>query len=156
MVVINIYGVPGSQKSKFLSSMYSVLACNDKDCSIIGDFNVDLTKNMFSITGEIVDRLDRAKHSDMVVMNTPILLQAIYYRQMDLPEPDMFEIIAYKLYQRYTNVNVLIEDPSNSYLYRDIKDMLNKYGIEYETVKSITDSHYATLLNEYFRSCESL
>lgn len=147
MLVINIFGVPGTQKSKFLSSTYSTLACNDVDCGVIGDINVDLNKNTFSILGSILDRIESEKHKDVIVTNTPILLQTVYYRQNDLPSPDMFEIIAYKMYQKYSNLNILIEDPNNTYVYRDIKDMFTKYDIPYELVTNIQDTNYAIILS---------
>lgn len=147
MIVVNIFGVPGTQKSKFISSTYSTLACNDVDCGIVGDFNVDLNKNMFMLLGSIVDRFDEYKHKDVIVTNTPLLLQPVYYRQNDLPVPDMFEILVYQLFQKYTNVNILVEDPNNSYIYRDIKEMFAKYDIPYELVTSIQDATYAVILS---------
>lgn len=148
MLVINIYGIPGSQKSKFLSNAFSTLSYKDEDCAIIGDFNIDLNKNAFSILGNIVDRLDSAKHNDVVITNTPILLQPVYYRQSDLPDYDMFEIISYHLYQKYTNINIVVEDPNNTHIYRDLIDIFRKYEIPYETVRDVDDYTYFSIIQK--------
>lgn len=144
MICLNIYGMPCSNKSKFLSTFYSNLAYKGHSVSVIGgDINIDINKNMFHILGSIVDRIDSAKHEDIVITTTPIMLQPIYYRQNGYPEPDMFEIICSKMYRKYQNMNVLIIDPDNSYLYRDLLDLFQKYDIPYEAVTCIED--YACL-----------
>lgn len=148
MILINIYGIPGSQKSKFLSNAYSTLTYKGEDVEIIGDFNIDLDKNMYYILGEVLDRLDSARHKDVVITNTPLLFQSVYYRQSELPDPDMFEIITYQLYQKYNNVNIVVEDPTKSYLYRDLIDMFNKYEIPYETVNSVDDYAYFSIIQK--------
>lgn len=139
MIVLNIYGAPGSKKAKYLSSFYFRLIQNDINCQIVGDFNIDITKNHFRILGDVIDKLDSAKHEDVILNISPILLQPIYYRQSDEPEPDMFEILSHKIYKRYQNMNILIEDPKDSYLYRDIKSLLDRYDIQYDLVRSPED-----------------
>lgn len=146
MLVVNIYGIPGSQKSRFLSSAFSTLSYKNQDCTIIGDFNIDLNKNMFHILGEIIDKLDSAKHNDVVIINTPLLFQSVYYRQTELPNPDMFEILTYQLYQDYNNINIVVADPNNTYIYRDLIDMFNKYELPYETVKGVDDYAWTSVL----------
>ena len=146
MLVVNIYGIPGSQKSKFLSNAFSTLSYKNEDCAIIGDFNVDLNKNSFNILGDILTRLNSARSNDVVITNTPLLMQPIYYRQTDLPDPDMFEIIVNQLYQNYNNFNVIVQDPNNSYIYRDLLDLFAKYDIPYSLVKSVDDYAWQSVL----------
>lgn len=148
MIVLNIYGIPGSQKSKFLSNAFAKLSYKGEECAIIGDFNIDLSKNSFHILGNILDKLDTAKHKDIVINSTPLLLQPVYYRQTELPDPDMFEILTYQMYLKYTNVNIVVDDPSNTYIYRDLIDMFSKYEIPYDVVKSIDDYTYSAILQK--------
>jgi len=139
MIVLNIFGVPGSKKDKYLSLFYSQLVQNDIKVQIIGSFNIDVSKNPLKILGDVVDKLDSAKQEDVILSISPLLLQSVYYRQSEEPEPDMFEILSYKKYQCYQNINILIDDPKDSYLFKDVKSLLDRYDIPYDLVRSPED-----------------
>ena len=63
-----------------------------------------------------------------------------------MQKPDMFEILTYQLYQDYNNINIVVADPNNTYIYRDLIDMFNKYELPYETVKGVDDYAWTSVL----------
>jgi len=162
LIVINIFGVPGSGKSTMASYIFYKLKSNKINCELVTEVAKDavwdrnnkaLTNQMY-ITGNQCYRIERLKDEvDVVITDSPLMLQPIYYRLNGLPEPDMFEIILYKMFEQYQNINLILPMPDGydtngrvhteqqlANIFDKMLDILDKYEIQTIPIDHNTDS----------------
>jgi len=115
MIIINLYGGPGSGKSTNAAKILYQLKSEGYKVELVTEFAKDLTYdesksigNQLYVFGEQYNRIAKLEGKvDIVVTDSPILLSDIYCsdeRIRQLLKPLLFEI-----YDRYHNINVFIE-----------------------------------------------
>lgn len=157
MIVINLWGVPSSGKSTAAAYLFYRLKDAGINCELISevskdmcwDNNVAALKNQLYITGNQSYKLSRLSDKvDVAITDAPLLLQGVYYKLNNLPEPDMMDIILNQLAAEYENYNYLlpipdfevsrigrIHDNSDSEkIHEMILDMLNKFDHKYTCI----------------------
>lgn len=157
MLCINMYGSPSTGKSSFASLIFHKLKSKGINCELVTEVAKDMVwdgdstalKDQLVISGNQNYRLSRlADKVDIAITDAPILLQLVYYRMRECPEPDLFEKVMYGYYSRYNNINYLL--PINLSFYNpigrihdssqiididtSIKNLLSRLNVEYEEV----------------------
>lgn len=167
MTVINLLGVPGSGKSTAAAYIFYRLKEAGINCELVTEVAKDMVwddnmialKNQLYIAGSQSYRLSRLDSKvDVVVTDAPLMLQAVYYRYNNCPEPSMFEVILNRISEQYKNINLLLPIPpkiekigrihgetESENIFDSIVHMLDKYDIKYEMVRRDSKS-----LDEYF------
>lgn len=175
MKVINLFGCPGAGKSTAAAYIFYRLKDAGLNCELCTEYAKDMVfdkntialKNQLYIAGNQSYRLDRLRNSgvQVVVTDAPLMLQTVYYRRNNCPEPDMFEIIINNVNNDFDNMNYLlpvpdevssigrIHDINDSYeIHRQIVDLFNRYNMSYTNIG--TDiSYYDRIADFAIISC---
>ena len=169
MIVVNIFGVPGSGKSASAAYIFYKLKEAGINVELVTEFAKDLVwednykaiSNQLYIAGNQYYRLSKLDGKvDVVVTDSPLMLQSVYYRWNSGSNPDMFDVIIYGLDKQYTNFNYILpipkkvdpngrvhtrEDSIN--IYRLINEEFKKFNIEY-TEKNIDVHSYNEIVED--------
>lgn len=164
MLVVNMLGVPGSGKSTAAAYIFYKLKEAGVNCELVTEVAKDMVWdnnntalcNQLYVAGSQSYRLDRLNGKvDVVVTDAPLMLQPVYYRMNKCPEPDMFDIIMYRLSSRYDNYNYVLPIPTNvntigrihdinsaSMIHASMINLLDKYNIYYKTITTRSEHEY--------------
>ncbi len=161
MIVVNLFGSPGSGKSTSAAYVFSKLKMLNYNCELVTEFAKDATwennqtalSNQFYVFGQQSYRLSRLKEQvDIVITDSPLFLSVIYANPAI--DKDAFSKLIMDECGNYTNINFLIartkkynpcgrnqtEEEANQ-LGIKIKRALDEYNIPFEAVKGDYDGY---------------
>lgn len=164
-VVINLFGSPGAGKSTGAAWLFAQLKMRNINAELVTEFAKDKTweNNAVALScqeyvfGKQSYKLARCRdYVDVIVTDSPLPLGIIYNSTPHLGEEFNRTII--NVFNTYDNMNYFIErdkpynpigrnqtELESDRLTDDIKQMLNKYGIQYDTILG-TEGAYKTIL----------
>ena len=151
MILINLFGVPSAGKSTGSAYIFSQLKLRGINAELVTEFAKDKvyeeSKEVFNnqayIFGKQYFRISRCQDKvDVVITDSPLLL-SVFYNNSELLGKE-FESLVCKVFNSYDSLNYLLlrdkpynpigrfqtEEESNA-LAQPMKDMLNKYNVNY-------------------------
>jgi len=152
-IVVNLFAGPGAGKSTGACSVYSAVKMNGIDCEYVSEFAKDkvwehndaVMKCQFYISGKQAFKISRVYGKvDVIITDSPILLGAFYGEKTS----EKLKEAIVEEYSKYNNLNIFIErckeyNPNGRMQTKEealeidkkIKEMLDKYKIDYTTVR---------------------
>ena len=163
MVVVNIYGVPGSGKSTAAAYLFYKFKEAGVNAELITEFTKDLIwednykaiSNQFYVAGNQLYRLTRIKDKvDVVVTDSPMLLQPVYYKYNGGTMPDVFELLIHEIDKEFQNINYVLPIPTEIEsagrihdindainIYKLIADTFERYDVPYKEINRKTEEY---------------
>jgi hypothetical protein len=155
MILVNLFGTPGSGKSSGSAYIFSQLKKNGINAELVTEFAKDKvweeSKEVFNnqayIFGKQYFRISRCQNKvDVIVTDSPLLLSAFYNHDETLGET--FNQLVVNVFNSYNSMNYFLlrdkpynpigrfqtEEESNN-LIVPMKKFLNKYNIDYSIKK---------------------
>lgn len=167
MLIVNLYGAPGSGKSLGASYIFSRLKLQGINAELVTEYakdkvyeeNVEVFRNQAYVFGKQYFRTSRLEGKvDVVVTDSPLLLATIYNNSEVLGEP--FNDVIATVAKSYETINVLLlrnhaystsgryqSEKESDDLVPVIRDMMTKYGILYNEYYSSEDT-YNNIVND--------
>lgn len=114
MLVVNLFGGPGTGKSTLAAALFSNLKIKGVNVELVTEFAKDLVwsernkelQDQVYILGKMYHKLWRLKDKvDVVVIDSPLPL-CVYYDQGKTPGIDEFVV---GLFNQFKNINILLE-----------------------------------------------
>lgn len=159
MLVVNLFGAPGSGKSTGAAKIFSELKFEGANCELVTEYAKDklwegsqaVFNDQIYIFAKQNFRLSRLeKIVDVVVTDSPILLSLIYNKG----QPSSFDRLVLDKFEGYNNFNVFLnrvkpyqpigrfqnESESNA-ISHDIKRLLNSYFIPYNEIEGCKEGY---------------
>ena len=152
MVVVNLFGGPGSGKSTTCAGVFSKLKLAGLNCEMsleyvkdkIWENSLNVLDDQIYVFGKQFHRLNCLKDKvDVIITDSPILLSIIYNKEMS----NYLDDLIVEQFRKFNNLNYyLVRDESFNQTGRihnleesvekdnQIKIMLNEYNISYTTV----------------------
>ena len=152
MVVVNLFGGPGSGKSTTCAGVFSKLKLAGVNCEMaleyvkdkIWENSLNVLDDQIYVFGKQFHRLNCLKDkADVIITDSPILLSIIYNKEMS----NYLDDLIVEQFRKFNNLNYyLVRDESFNQTGRihnleesvekdnQIKIMLNEYNISYTTV----------------------
>lgn len=166
MKVINLFGVPGAGKSTGAAYIFSRLKMLGINVELVTEFakdkvyedNMSVFENQAYIFGKQSFKMSRCRNKvDYIVTDSPLLLSAFY--NTDPVLGDSFNEVVNNVFNSYENINFYVErsKPYNSSgrlqteqesnkMMLPLKNMLDHFGVEYQTVSGEL-SGYDAIIN---------
>ena len=151
MIIVNLFGSPGSGKSTGAAYIFSHLKMLGVNAELVTEFakdkvwenSVDVLNDQMYVFGTQHHRINRcADKVDVIVTDSPLLLSAIYNKS-DLLGEEFNDLVA-KIAKSYTSVNYFITrskpynpigrlhtEEESATISQDIKELLKKYNVSY-------------------------
>lgn len=172
MIIVNLFGAPGSGKSTGAAYIFSQLKMLGVDAELVTEFakdkvwenNTEVLNNQTYVFGKQHFRISRcADKVDVIVTDSPLLLSAIYNHSELLGEE--FNDLVAKIFKSYTSVNYFIsrskpynpngrlqtENESDG-IADEIKTLLGRYDVKYTEVSGNTVG-YDKIVEDVYRIC---
>ena len=114
MLVVNLFGGPGTGKSTLAAALFSNLKIKGVNAELVTEFAKDLVwsernkelQDQVYILGKMYHKLWRLKDKvDVVVIDSPLPL-CVYYDQGKTPGMEDFVV---ELFNQFRNINILLE-----------------------------------------------
>lgn len=155
MICVNLYGAPGVGKSTSAAYLFYALKSYGFNCELVTEVAKDYCweennvalRNQLLIAGQQQFRLDRLKDKvDIVITDSPLMLQTIYYKLNDCPREGLFNELIYAYYNEYDNLDFFLpiiekaKDEGRIHLEQsgqiqnEIINMFNEYKINAEKI----------------------
>lgn len=167
MIVINLFGCPGAEKSTGAAYIFAKLKMNGVNAELVGEFakdkvweeNVIAFQNQAYLFGEQSYRLSRCRDKvDVIVTDSPLPLSIVYNTSSYLG--DNFEYSVMDVFRSYENLNYLVkrvkpynpvgrhesEEESNALLDK-IERIMERYSIDYRVVNG-DEKGYCDIIEE--------
>lgn len=170
MIIINLFGAPGSGKSTGAAYIFSQLKMLGVDAELVTEFakdkvwenNTEVLNNQTYVFGKQHFRISRcADKVDIIVTDSPLLLSAIYNHSELLGEE--FNNLVAKIFKSYNSVNYFISrskpynpngrlqtESESDEIANEIKALLGKYDVEYTEVSGNTTG-YDKIVEDVYR-----
>ena len=150
MKVINLFAGPRVGKSTLAAGVFYELRKNQ--ISVELDFNYEQHfEDQFYILAKQYRKLNMLQNFEYAITDSP-LLQTVIYNNPEKFNQILYEQVALELYNKYNNINFLIERNNKDFTYQKwncnesiteallydekIKSLLDKNNIPYTTLKS--------------------
>ena len=179
MIIINLFGAPGSGKSTGAAYIFSQLKMLGVDAELVTEFakdkvwenNTEVLNNQTYMFGKQHFRISRCVDKvDVIVTDSPLLLSAIYNKSELLGEE--FNDLVAKIFKSYNSVNYFINrskpynpngrlqtESESDKIADEIKALLKKYDVEYTDINGDTTGYNQVVidvLREFVPSDSSL
>lgn len=151
MIVVNLFGGPGSGKSAGVAYIFSKLKMLGINCELVTEFakdkvweeNTEVFKNQAHIFGKQYFKLTRvARKVDVIITDSPLLNSVLYNKDPVLGND--FNSVVIRAFNTFDNMNYLIkrvkkynpkgrlqtEEESNA-IYNEILDILEENELDY-------------------------
>lgn len=171
-IVVNLFGGSGYGKSTCAAYIFSQLKKDNYNVEFVFEFPKDLIYmtditppfNQAFVFGNQLWKIEQyLKNVDIVITDSPILLSIVYNNTDYLG--DSFAETVIKAFNSFNNINFLIEksfdyntsgryqtEQEASISHREIKDLLIKYQIQYQTVSANDYDVIINSITNYYRS----
>lgn len=157
MLLVNLYGAPGTGKSTGAAYIYSKLKLGEINCELVTEFAKDMIwdenkkaiYNQAYVFGNQYYRISRLENEvDVVVTDSPTLLSIIYNKDRRLGKEftDLVKSVSlsyenrldilFKRVKQYRTVGRLHNEEQSDKLYNEIKDLLDIVNPEYKIVEA--------------------
>jgi len=172
MIIVNLFGAPGSGKSTGAAYIFSQLKMLGVDAELVIEFakdkvwenNTEVLNNQTYVFGKQHFRISRcADKVDVIVTDSPLLLSAIYNHSELLGEE--FNDLVAKIFKSYTSVNYFISrskpynpngrlqtEKESDGIADEIKTLLGRYDVKYTEVSGNTVG-YDKIVEDVYRIC---
>lgn len=162
MLLVNLYGAPGTGKSTGAAYIYSKLKLEGINCELVTEFAKDMVwdenkkaiQNQAYVFGNQYYRISRLENEvDVIITDSPILLSIIYNKdkRLDKEFQDLVKSVAlsyenrldilFKRVKQYKTIGRLHNEEQSDKLYNEIKDLLDTVNPEYEIVEATQDGY---------------
>ena len=162
MLLVNLYGAPGTGKSTGAAYIYSKLKLDEVNCELATEFAKDMVwdenkkaiYNQAYVFGNQYYRISRLENEvDVVITDSPILLSIIYNKDKRLGKEftDLVKSVSlsyenrldilFKRVKQYKTIGRLHNEEQSDKLYDEIKDLLDTVNPEYEIVEATQDGY---------------
>lgn len=162
MLLVNLYGAPGTGKSTGAAYIYSKLKLEEVNCELATEFAKDMVwdenkkaiYNQAYVFGNQYYRISRLENEvDVVITDSPILLSIIYNKDRRLGKEftDLVKSVSlsyenrldilFKRVKQYKTTGRLHNEEQSDKLYDEIKDLLDTVNPEYEIVEATQDGY---------------
>ena len=162
MLLVNLYGAPGTGKSTGAAYIYSKLKLDEVNCELVTEFAKDMVwdenkkaiYNQAYVFGNQYYRISRLENEvDVVITDSPILLSIIYNKDRRLGKEftDLVKSVSlsyenrldilFKRVKQYKTIGRLHNEEQSDKLYDEIKDLLDTVNPEYEIVEATQDGY---------------
>lgn len=169
MLVVNLFGGPGTGKSTLAAALFSNLKIKGVNAELVTEFAKDLVwsernkelQDQVYILGKMYHKLWRLKDKvDVVVIDSPLPL-CVYYDQGKTPGMDEFVM---GLFNQFRNINILLErnfpyqqegryqdEEGAVNVHNDIRKLLDTTHVNYAKCHSpevtVSSTQYAILVD---------
>jgi len=162
LLLVNLYGAPGTGKSTGAAYIYSKLKLDEINCELVTEFAKDMVwdenkkaiYNQAYVFGNQYYRISRLENEvDVVVTDSPTLLSIIYnkdrrlgkeftdlVKSVSLSYENRLDILLRRVKQ-YKTVGRLQNEEQSDKLYNEIKDLLDIVNPEYEIVEATQNGY---------------
>lgn len=162
MILVNLYGAPGTGKSTGAAYIYSKLKLDGINCELVTEYAKDMVwdqnrkaiYNQAYIFGNQYYRISRLENEvDVVITNSPLLLSIIYNKDKRLGNEFIQLVksvsnsyenridILFKRVKEYKTVGRLHNEEQSDKLYNEIKDLLDIVNPDYEVVEATQEGY---------------
>ena len=154
MLVVNLFGSPGTGKSTLSAYIFSQLKFLGVNCELVTEFAKDVVweenykalENQLYISGQQSYKLSKLQGKvDVAIIDSPLILGGFYNQDKDIAE-DLNNLLL-KIFNSYQNMNFYLkrekpynpigrmqtEEESNQIAINILK-LLNKYNLPYDIV----------------------
>lgn len=154
MLVINLFGSPGTGKSTLSAYIFSKLKLMGVNCELVSEFAKDLVweenytalENQLYISGHQSYKLSKLKGKvDVVIVDSPLILGGFYNHDENINE-DLNKLLL-KIFNSYNNMNFFLkrvkkynpagriqtEEESNE-IAKELLDLIDNFNLDYEIV----------------------
>lgn len=176
MIVVNLFGAPGSGKSTGAAYIFAQLKLAGVNAELVQEFAKDkvyeesakVFQNQVYILGKQSFRLSRLEGAvDVVVIDSPVLLSCYYHKAKNSIDQGHFNAVVQNIHQSYDNLNYFIvrakpysgagrfqsESEANKVaedLFELFTPMIRELGEEMSTIKGNEDG-YDFIVSEILR-----
>lgn len=114
MIVVNLYGGPGSGKSTIAASLFAELKWKGINCELVTEYAKDkvwegsfnILDNQLYIFAKQHHRLFRLKNKvDVIITDSPLLFSLFYGKDM----PQCFKELVISSYKNFNNIDIFLE-----------------------------------------------
>lgn len=162
MILVNLYGAPGTGKSTGAAYIYSKLKLEGINCELVTEYAKDMVwdqnkkaiYNQAYIFGNQYYRISRLENEvDVVITDSPLLLSIIYNKDKRLGNEFIQLVksvsnsyenridILFKKVKQYKTVGRLHNEEQSDKLYNEIKDLLDTVNPDYEVVEATQEGY---------------
>ena len=162
MILVNLYGAPGTGKSTGAAYIYSKLKLEGINCELVTEYAKDMVwdqnrkaiYNQAYIFGNQYYRISRLENEvDVVITDSPLLLSIIYNKDKRLGNEFIQLVksvsnsyenridILFKRVKEYSIVGRLHNEEQSDKLYNEIKDLLDIVNPDYEIVEATQEGY---------------
>ncbi len=154
MILVNLFGGPGSGKSTFAARLFSELKAVGINAELVSEYakdkvyeeNKTVFKNQLYLFAKQYYKIATcADKVDVVVTDSPLLLSIIYNKSPILGEE--FEKLVLKISNSFNNINLFVErthdyqndgrihsEEESNEISKQILELLSKEAIEFEKI----------------------
>ena len=168
MLVVNLFGAPGSGKSTGAAYVFSKLKMLGVNAELVTEFAKDkvwegseaVFKNQAYIFGKQYFRISRLQDKvDVVITDSPILLSSFYANDPVLGEE--FDTLITKVFNSYDSLNVFIDrvkpyNPAGRFQNEQESDKLKKEMVDFLLQHNILTLHYNGDIEGYDKLVEDI
>lgn len=118
MIVVNLFGAPGSGKSTGAAYIFAQLKLAGVNAELVQEFAKDkvyeesakVFQNQVYILGKQSFRLSRLEGAvDVVVVDSPVLLSCYYHKAKNSVSQEHFNAVVQDIHRNYDNMNFFVE-----------------------------------------------
>lgn len=160
MLVINLFGAPGSGKSTVAAGVYHLMKAEGHICEFAQEYAKELVwadaagrvgetppsmRDQLGIFAEQNRRLERIRnHVDFVVTDSPILMSSVY---APAQYPESFHRLVLDMFRSYQNMNFFLErivpyenigrlhtEEESQLIGSTIRDLLQRHGVPFQAL----------------------
>ena len=162
MLLVNLYGAPGTGKSTGAAYIYSKLKLDEVNCELATEFAKDMVwdenkkaiYNQAYVFGNQYYRISRLENEvDVVITDSPILLSITYnkdkrlgkeftdlVKSVSLSYENRLDILLTRV-RRYSTVGRLHDEEQSDKLYNEIKKLLDSVSPMYRVIEATQDGY---------------
>ena len=162
MLLVNLYGAPGTGKSTGAAYIYSKLKLDEINCELVTEFAKDMVwdenrkaiYNQAYVFGNQYYRISRLENEvDVVITDSPTLLSIIYNKDKRLRKEftDLVKSVSlsyenrldilFRRVRKYKTVGRLHNEEQSDKLYNEIKDLLDIVNPDYKVVEATQEGY---------------
>lgn len=162
ILIVNLMGSPGAGKSTGAAYIFSQLKLNQIPVELVTEFakdklyeeNQSVFENQIYIFGKQYFKMSRIKGVNVIITDSPLILQALYAKKYNFPYKDELIALIKKVISMENSINYFInrDTPYGSKgrfqtkeesdeISNELKSMLSEFGLDYKEYKGNIDDY---------------